>query len=188
MIEQLVQNLLYFLIASGVIAFIIRSLFKQLLNKDIEKFKNRLFLEKIKFSKLHEERAKVIKELYEKLVDFENSMISLTKPIQWIEELKEKEKLKISSKKGNEFENYCKKNKIYFDGELCEILDEISKEMKKSWTDFYVYPGERETLSKEEISKKWEIRISAWRRIHLKVQPLKDKLEEEFRKMLGVKE
>jgi len=144
------------------------------------------FQKRVKFSKLHEDRATVIKELHEKLIIFEDSMNSLTNPMKISGDIKEKEKLKISGEKGNDFESYYKKNKIYFDLDLCKILDEISREMKYSWTAFYVYPDEIDTISKSEASEKWKERIDAWKNITEKVLPLKNKLEEEFRRILGV--
>ena len=52
------------------------------MDKDIERFKNDLKQETIRFSKLHEPRAIVIRDLYNKLVEFEVSMINLTNYLQ----------------------------------------------------------------------------------------------------------
>ena len=144
------------------------------------------FKEKIKFSKLHEERAKVIKELYEKLVIFEESMKSLTSPMKFYGDMKEKEKLKMSREKGHEFEVYYRKNKIYFDKKICDILEEILKEMKYSQITFSVYPDEIDATKINEPKEKWDERVSAWKRIVDKVPQLKEKLEEEFRIILVV--
>ena len=146
------------------------------------------FQKRIKFSILHEERAKVIRELYEKLVIFEESMISLTSPLKFYGDIKEKEKLKISGEKGNDFENYYRRNKIYFDKRICYILEEISGEMRHSWITFSVYTDEiDDSIEVNNAKEKWEERISAWKKIVDKVPLLKDKLEEEFRRILGVK-
>lgn len=66
----LIQNLGIFSITGGLIAWLIRRLFQQFFEKDLDKFKVDLLKEtvqfRIRYEKLHSERAEVIKEVYKK--------------------------------------------------------------------------------------------------------------------------
>ena len=72
--DNIIITVLQSIGALGIISWTIKSLVKSSIDKDFEKFK-------IQFSKLHQERAEVIREAYYKLTDFENSMETLVSPI-----------------------------------------------------------------------------------------------------------
>ena len=83
MVQEVVRGIFYFLIASGLITWLIRQIFLNYFNKDIEKFKSEIKQEQIRFSRLHEKRAEVIEELYITLADFDTKINSLISPVQW---------------------------------------------------------------------------------------------------------
>ena len=55
---DILKDLGIFTSAGTIIAIVFRSIYLPVLDKNIEEFKNKLQQEKIKFSKLHEKRAK----------------------------------------------------------------------------------------------------------------------------------
>jgi len=92
--QTVVLNILYFTIGSGLLIWLIKKIFTHYFDKDIEKYKHGLQQEQIKFSKLYDERAKVISKLYELLDILYSNAHSLAKPLQMVGEASETEKSK----------------------------------------------------------------------------------------------
>ena len=63
------------------VVWVIKALAKQLLSKDIERYRSELKLESIthqvRFTKLHEQRAEIIKNLYSKIVELDHAATGL---------------------------------------------------------------------------------------------------------------
>ena len=184
--EEIVQNIIFFGIVSGLITWLIRSLFTQYLKRDIQQYKHKLVEEQIRFSKLHEKRADVIQNLYSRLVDFEGKMASFVNPFQPAGALPIQKKKEDAGKAGDEFVKYSSINKIYFSKELCEIIEDINKQFKRAWIDFTtftVYEKSNRVLTSEEKHRNW---IKAWDTVSKEIPKLREKLESEFREILGV--
>jgi hypothetical protein len=138
---------------------------------------------KQKFEALHIERAGVIKELYRRLIDAEavakgllnykdvnpNSIPEISQmSVKRIEEFRETEK-------------FIKQNQIYFNEEICELLDKIIDHLLTALRKFHISHGDgvsaenRNTYLKEadEIMRKELPKVRA-------------ELKKEFRSILGV--
>ena len=72
---ELLQNLGFFSAAVAALTFIAKKLIEKSLDRSLEKYK-------ITFSKLHNDRAEVIRAIYEKLVLMDNSMRDYMSPLQ----------------------------------------------------------------------------------------------------------
>lgn len=185
-IRDLITNLIYFIIGTGIMGWLIRSVIKLWLDKDIEKYKWKLNKEYVRFSKLYSERAKIIRDLYYKLFDFEQAVSSFVSPVQWAGEKPMKEKLKIVDETGKEFRDYYKKNKIYLSEIVWGILEKIDKIFIKSlieFTTFEIHDQDSKVLKPLEKMKKW---TEIWDKIRLDIPTLRSQLEKEFRQILGV--
>lgn len=145
----------------------------------------------VRFSKLHEERAVVIKKLYELLIKLHSATVALTREIQPIFENadeEEKQRLLAVNTALNEFQKFYLVNKIYFDKELADGLDKISKEYwSKNWDYASNLRMLREGRHTPEFSQKM---IEDSRKITEAVDndftKSLEELENEFRKILGV--
>jgi hypothetical protein len=193
--SNLFQYIATFAISSGLIAWIIRSIINSFLKRDIENYKNKLMESQIRFTKLHEERATVIRDLYYKLVELDDNLKSLICPLQLAGDINLKKKFKKSTKAGNNFLDFSHKNRIYFNNEINDIIDKINSLMKRAFYDFRS-AQEMDELSKQVSSRKegsWinkekmEKWNKAWDTITLEIPKLKEQLEKEFREILGVK-
>ena len=145
----------------------------------------------VRFSKLHEERANVIKQLYELLVKLHSATVSLTRRIHPIiedAELEEKQRLENVNNALNEFNKYYLVNKIYFEKDLADRLDKISNEYwSKNWDYATILRMFRANqVSNEFYQKMVEDSQKITDAVDTDFTKSLDELENEFRKILGV--
>ncbi len=172
--EDIVSNIILFLIASGLISWTIKSILQNYIDKDFEKFK-------IQFSKLHETRAIIIGEMFSKLVDYEMAMEALTSPLQY-SNYKEDEvnRWKNARQTGWAFYLFYLKNEIYFTEDLCKLLNDICEKYRDATIDFET---KKHFEGRKEEMDYW---IKSWQTVKKDVPPLKSALKKEFRSILGV--
>lgn len=179
----------------GVLGYLAKFLIEKITAINIEKIKSEAELENQKMltihNRLHTDRANIIKELYFKMVDANNTLISLTKPLQMAGEKTKEEKFKEVVDTYNDFVRYYDHNKIYFDKKICLIIDKVIESLRDPIIDYEVYyPSWKEgsemgdtTVAREHFK---ELR-KAWDKVKGIIPPLKESLEEEFRTLIGVK-
>lgn len=145
----------------------------------------------IRFSRLHQERADVIKEVYKLLVKLQSAMFTYTRTMHPVFEDGEKEakqRLDNVNDTLSEFTNYYSLNKIFLPQPLCGKIDIVVKEYyNKGWDFAWTQRSFKEQAIsleeyKEEVAK--AKRIS--NEIKDEMPPLIEELEAEFRLILGV--
>ncbi|MVO07768.1 hypothetical protein GOQ30_01155 [Flavobacterium sp. TP390] len=197
--ELILKELGLLTIISGLITWLIKQLGQNLINKDLktyelelnkkaELYKQELFLISQKASKLHDKRIDRIEELYYMLNDFHNDMQII---VSWKivtgmtkEEVQQQElnNVKKAETSGNKFLIYYMRHKLYFNLETCKLIDEIINLLKESHADFtfkYIFGPTSAEMEYENIK-------NATNKIRVKVPEIKIKLEENFRKIIGV--
>lgn len=108
----------------------------------------------IQFGYLHQERAKVILELYKKLIELHSAMMDWTAEIHpVIEEGKEEEEEEERNTRANkalyDFKNFYILNKIFFSQSFCEKIDIVLKGyFDKGWD----YGLSRNRLKSEQLT------------------------------------
>lgn len=154
--------------------------FKADISLEIEKYKSQLEKENIRhsiqYSKLHADRAEIIKELYFKICDVESSLSRFADTRDDDKQFNEKGRIMIGTYVS--YRDYYKKNKIFFKLEYCKLMKEIDDVFKKYLPmDLLLEKtmNERKEFWKKEKSK-----------ILKQIRFLKEKLENDFRTMLGV--
>lgn len=187
-ILEFFRDLGLFGIGVAAIAYLAKKLTAQLLDKELEQFKSRLQEEadknRFQFERLHTERAKVIAELYTKLVDMENSFQTAMAPFKPSGSAPLIEDLKIAQVQYNEFINYFHSKRIYFRVETCNIIEEIITISHHAWIEFTALDpgGPNAELYRKESFANWR---SAWDKAKKKLPDARSKLELEFRGILG---
>ncbi|TKX40738.1 MULTISPECIES: hypothetical protein [unclassified Halorubrum] len=153
-------------------------------DKELNRYQTELEKDKLQFSELHTQRAEITAELYERFVEFEEDMRSLTDLMERSDEPPKDEKLEIAAESGNQFINFYMKNKIYFPPQICETVEELNEEMRDIFVTFRIYmtydgsPGDPHDLDQ------WH---ESWKRVtEDEVPELKSELEDRFRDLLGV--
>jgi tagatose-1,6-bisphosphate aldolase len=141
-----------------------------------------------KANKLHDKRIERIEEIYSLLTDFHSEMQNL---ISWKvvtgmskEDIEKQEfdRIQKAGDTGNKFLNYYAKNKLYFNQETCSLIDEIIDLLRTSHLDLshkYVFGRMPAQLEFENVR-------NASQSIRDKVPEVKEKLEANFRQIIGV--
>ncbi len=190
-------------------AWLARAVFQSYLSKDIEKFKYTLRNQAFEFESLHIKRANIIAELYAKLFELESSFQFLelelfkrqirvgmadifpNKREPWeikegIDTLSNGEDslVKKISEQSSELSNFYGKNKIYFPASLCAIIEKFTHLISGSASS---YSSVALTDEKGEHYVNPEV-INAWNKSVPLIPEILKNLENEFRKILGVRD
>ncbi len=156
-----------------------------------EEFKANLQLlnleHQIRYSKLHEERGKSIKDVYELLIDLQEKLEYFTTIFQgpnWITDLA-RENAAIESR--TTLLKYFQRNRIYYPNVICSLIDEILERSNKIIIDMSVAKITAETASS---GPERALAKESWReanyRVTSEIISARDKLQLEFKKILGV--
>jgi len=168
-------------IGSGVLAFVLRGVFNQVLSRDLERFKADLktaaFQRETRFSRLHADRATVITELYKRLAKAHSTFTDFIRPFQMAGEESHEDRAKEAAARTNELFAYFDENRVCFDEELCQLVEKLQEACRRTWSTFAL-PGMKPASGKQW----WE----AWEKWAQNIPPLRREIEKRFQKMLGV--
>lgn len=192
--DSLLRYLTWIAGISAALAFIGKKTVEAFLNSRIEKYKSNL--EKIatehsiRFQQLHTERAQVIKEMYQKLVDLDLALSATLKAFHHVSEPSIEEKVNAVSKAHNDLYYFYLPKKIYFEKSLCSLLDTIIENSKDVFIDITTYPLDPTSIEYKYDRALLKERHEYWdkaRKTHSsEICQLKEKLEDEFRNILGI--
>ena len=145
----------------------------------------------IQFSKLHNERASIINQLYRLIIELQLSMEDFTRtmrPVGKNAEEEEKNRLNRVEEALKEVNDYFLPNRIYFKKELAEQVDKLLKEY---WSTGWDYARANSRFKSKNLSgQEHSALLDETRKINnsvLQIFPsLIKELENEFRQILGV--
>jgi len=142
----------------------------------------------IRFQKLHTERAEAIKDLYQKLVDLDLALHSVLKSFQHVGEPTIEEKVKKLSQKHNELFFFYLPRKIFFDKDVCTLMDSLVEISRDVFIDITTYPLDPKEIQfdrglLQERHDYWEKARAAHQN---QITQLKEKLEDRLRDILGI--
>jgi len=197
--DELIKFFIGTVSISGIITFLGRKIIDNSFSKSLEKYKADIektkYEHQVRFSKLHEERAVVIKKLFAKLVTVEKTMgsfVAIFEPAGG--QLTKDEKGKIAAEHFNNFIDHFMLNEIYFQDDITELVYKIISEIKDAWYKFIAYPSYKkidyylpDPKLAEVEQKKIKYWIDAWKKIREDLPPLKNELKKELQKLIGVK-
>ncbi|PFB82926.1 hypothetical protein CN286_07970 [Bacillus anthracis] len=177
------------LIGSGIVKVIVDKKISQVFTNQTESYKAELGKINNKyqttFNKLHETRAEVIKDLYAKLVKLELSVKRLVTPEGSVSLKSDDERSMEVLKSFIELDDFFEVNKIYFKGEIRELFEDLEKKMRIIQITFDSYYVFAEYLKFEDVEVMEERKQEMMDCIE-KVPEIKEILEEQFQKILGV--
>ncbi|MGA5663670.1 hypothetical protein ACPCZR_30170 [Bacillus bombysepticus] len=142
----------------------------------------------IVFSKLHADRTETIKNLYNILCEIDQDIRSL----KWAEESNDIEYLKVVERKlvtnSLEFYNNYQRNRIYFSEDTCKLFELMHVKLADVNVPINVYYTYRGNLSEEDQEKETERKEKMKKYMKEDIPKLKEEIEKEFKKILGVVE
>ena len=183
------------IVAAG--AFLLREVFRQLLSRDLEKFKADLSakhdieIERLRndlriaasehetrFTRLHETRVETIAGLYEKFVRAHEAFDAYLSPVQFGGQPDHAKQGEEAAERGRAFNEYFSVKRIYFEEGLCRDIDAAFDQFVKAWIKMGAYPpgmpgrGEQWSKTAEHFSQHFP--------------PIRAKIEQQFRELIGV--
>ncbi|MCK8143320.1 hypothetical protein MW871_15935 [Flavobacterium sp. I-SCBP12n] len=147
----------------------------------------------IQFSFLHEERGKVILELYKKLIELHSAMVDWTNflhPVYQDAKKESQDRSTRADKAITDFKNFYLHNKLFFSKNFCKYIDEIFKEYwEKGWDFGYNQQKVRSGELTSEYHKLYSEQMSTISKELKENLPVKiAEIEDKFRKILNVEE
>ena len=147
----------------------------------------------IQFGFLHQERSKVITELYKKLIELHSAIAHRTAflhPVIEDAEKEEQERITRVNQAIFEFNNFYISNKLFFQKDFCGDLDRLFNEYYDKWRDFsFNAQLMREGKVSHEFYKDLSAGMLKISRDIRDVLPAKiTAIEEKFRELLHVEE
>ena len=136
------------------------------------------------FSKLHEKRIEAISNIYKGLCKYISSCQEFILTAEHVEEQQRDHLIDNLSKVTTEFRNTFQENKLYLRKDLCDNIESVFKKSQIPSHQFIfslgLFIGENVTEAQYRIQ--WE---EAFITFNKKVPALLEKLETEFRSLLG---
>ena len=143
----------------------------------------------IRFQRLHSERAEVIKEFYAKLAVLDDTLYSTLRGFQAVGEPPLTEKVARLSEQFNSLREYFLPRRIFFDEQLCKLIDQVLDIAKGIFFDITTYtvdPTDVEYRYNREVLKERHEFWEKGRAAHAsEFAQLKTNLETQFREILG---
>jgi hypothetical protein len=137
--------------------------------------------DQVRFSNLHEKLEQTIAETYAHLCELQRCIDDYLSPVRITHDLKTMDGGKNVQKALNSFVNFFPPRQIYLPRETSKLVIEFVEELKKT---VYSYAIQTVQLKQDEH----EERIKAYDELVVKIPPLLDQLEKEFRNLLGHKQ
>ena len=145
---------------------------------------------KLESHKKNLERITFIKELYEKLVDLNESLYSILRRLQAVGEASLEEKVNKLGKNFNELRKYYLYKRIFFKESECELIDIILESAKGIFYDITTFPVNTDDISyhydKDLLKERHQFWDKARGIYENEVSELKNNLENEFRSTIGI--
>jgi hypothetical protein len=155
--------------------------------KSLEKFKVDLqlgaFEHQTRFTKLHEQRAKIVAELYARLVKMQRSFVSMLNPLP-VRSTDDSimVRIKVAQESANEFLEYFDENQIFLDSEICSKLIQLGQEFREIYLKFITVQLTSQDTASIDALNAWSNGID---RLNKEIPQLKEEIESRFREMLG---
>lgn len=161
------------------------------LTRDLEQFKRELDAilseRQTRFSLMHQKRAEIIAELYGMIPRAEESLRRMTalmrmeSPDKEVENKKKEGERAEAAKAYNALRDYFDRNRLYLGEQAAKRCDELLSHMKSAFFDFEYAKGFY-TQGRQD-DKKW---VEAAQRMTKDVPPVREALEKDFRRILGI--
>jgi hypothetical protein len=178
---DLIKDLGIFAIASGFISWIIKLYIQKSFDKDLEKFKSTLEKEiiqfRIKYERLHSERAEVIKEVYKRIVKAYHDIKLYKSQLELPGFPSGEERKKILIKTVVDLIYYYEQNRIFFEEELAGKIDDLIGILGSSLIP--ILNSKKGYIDDKKFNE-------IWGKIDKEAPEIKKIIEKKFREIIGI--
>lgn len=178
MIEDLLKFVGGGAVLLGCVAWLIKCLTKQLMDKDLAAFQQKLQRGEFVFSRLHDERIKILSELYSRMVAAGRVVGTYVATMGW----SHAENLPGAAETVAAFKDYYEDHRIWFDKSTRELIDAILVEHSV----FYQFANTRK-IREAGLGKDWaeDKLMELWERTQEQLPSVEKKLESRFHQLIG---
>jgi len=171
----------------GAAAWVIRTLASHGLTRDIEGYKSQLqqaaLEHQVRFSNLHEERAKRIADLYGRIAA---QSVACQRYVHQFGQVNRQEGFAELEAQFADLYLFLETSRIYLPEHICILLDKLIGEVRKAVVGVYVYSGTTDHANANVQEERSKTFLGAVKAFEVEIPAAKKVLEDEFRKMLGV--
>lgn len=183
---ELLNNIIQNGTVAAVAILLGRKMVDSMFSKDLEAFKAKLENQttefNIRFQAFHTERAQVIKTLFQKIVQMDESVYALIKPMTLAGEKSPQEKAAEATESINGFISYYQMNVIYLDEALETKMESIIKICRDAWLDYDVVRNMQDSGEKG-YHREWG---NVWIKYKEQSETLKKQIIRDFRLTIGI--
>lgn len=191
-----IQTVLISLAIAAALGFVLKSLFQQMLSRDLERFKAQLRtthdleLERFRtdlrlaalehqthLAKLDEKRAEVIAEFYKRLVRTQDRVKSIGSIVADQDGSSLQRRTELAAKESGALRAYFDENRLYFDEVTCVQIDSLLKVLEETFVNFQLVAS-----NPKSQRERWEM---AQRTMYVNVPQIRQAIEKDFRLILG---
>jgi len=197
-IIELLKNLGIFGIIVTASAWLIREYAKQLFSKDIEKFKFELQKEaielKIRYEKLHIERAEVIKKFYKQMVSVTRKINLSILTLEYEEKGKGRTDYKQIIRGYDDFVHHYEENALYFEDNIQKNIKELTNALTTIFSLYSFLKFDQEMTRSNKTSERMSKLEFDSERERLKndmntdISLIKKQIEQKFKNIIGIKD
>lgn len=188
----------------GAVAWLIKTAITHKLSADADMFKIRIKADadieierlrsslqivaiehQVRFTKLHEKRAEIIAELYEKLVDLHRHGEFFVVTRENNPDPAKEEEFRKMQKELAEFWRFYERHQIYLPSEICAALEELQHEIRGNVWAAGIF-GRIHNPNEHVLQQSQDAFTKGYAAFEEKIPAARKALENEFRRMLGV--
>lgn len=187
---------------SAILVFLGKFILNYIRDTRLEKYKNDLEIESLKFksdldkhlekykisySGLYQEQLIIIKETYKKLIRAEKPLEYLMRPVKFGPTKTKEESADEVVRKANELFDYYDENEVIFSDNSVKIFKAIRQKYFDVWDTFSITQAMGENVSNEMKNKLIKDMVDAYEKIlQGEMQKLKLTLKVDFQRQLGL--
>ena len=137
----------------------------------------------VRFSKLHEERAQRIADLYGRIVELS---VACARYVYQLGQVNRQEGYSELEKRLSDYSLFFDASQIYLPEHICILLENLVSALRKPVIGVFVYSGVNAQANDVVQNEKNETFVAAVKAFEAEIPAAKKALKDEFRKMLGV--
>ena len=141
----------------------------------------------VRFSRLHEDRATAIRDLYSHLIKAQTAVASLVFPARF-DRVDEEKLRREAHEMFGKFCAFFNENRIFFTEADCVLIDKLTDIVRGAYVDFMAYDDKPNCLNPADQQMRRKLQSKAWEAMKEGFLPVRKQVERELRAAMGMAE